>query len=171
MRGRLINRATIRLYRLDATASDAVVGGGYDDDLRCLLPVDDNTQLGTSSRVEQAPVDLPCQVGRRAWGAATPRGSGYEIDYDLEFVLFIPDLEAAGLMDANGTPEITNGDRVGALLRTDGTVEETFDNPPGLFVVRVERCEPAIAAFGTPRSNLVILFCKYAAQVRASGGT
>jgi hypothetical protein len=171
MRGRLINRATIRLYRLDATASDAVVGGGYDDDLRCLLPVDDNTQLGTSSRVEQAPVDLPCQVGRRAWGAATPRGSGYEIDYDLEFVLFIPDLEAAGLMDANGTPEITNGDRVGALLRIDGTVEETFDNPPGLFVVRVERCEPAIAAFCTPRSNLVILFCQYAAQVRASGGT
>lgn len=169
MRGRLINRAVIRLYRLDATASSAVVGGGYDPDLRCLLPVDDNTQLGASSRREKAPVDLPCQVGRRSWGAAAPRGSGYEIDYDLEFVLHIPDLEAASLMDASGTPMITNGDRVGALLRVDGTTEETFDNPPGLFVVKVERCEPAIAAFGTPRSNLVLLFCKYAMQVRGGG--
>lgn len=169
MRGRLINRAAIRLYRLDAAASAAVVGGGYDPDLQCLLPVDDNTQLGASSRVEKAAIDLPCQVGRRAWGAAIPRGTGYEVDYDLEFVLHIPDLEAAGLMDTHNTPMITNGDRIGALLRIDGTVEETFDNPPGLFVVRVERCEPAIAAFGVPYSNLVLLFAKYAAQARGGG--
>jgi hypothetical protein len=124
----------------------------------------DLTVVGPEAPLVAGIVDRLSADGRRSWGAATPRGTGYEIDYDLEFVLHIPDLEAASLMDANGRPMITNGDRVGALLRSDGTVEEAFDNPPGLFVVKVERCEPAIAAFGTPRSNLVILFCKYAAQ-------
>jgi hypothetical protein len=164
MRGRLIQRFYCTLYRLDAVATAATVGGGYDDDFRTVRQVADGSQLGASSRVEKEAIRLPCQMARRSWGEDQPEPGGHEIKYDVQLRLHWPDLEAAGLIDAGGVAEIAQGDRIGAIETVAGVVEETFPNPPGLFVEYAERAGYGLAAFGTPRTNLLILYCRFAAK-------
>lgn len=166
MRVRLIHRFICTIYRLDAIATAAVVGGGYDADFHTVRQVRDGSPLGVPSRRELTALRLPCQVARRAWGEDQPTPAGHEIKYDIQLRLWWPDLEAAGLIDANGVAQIAQGDRIGALETLAGVVEETFPHPPGLFVEHVERGGFGPAAFGTPRTALLILYCRLAAATR-----
>lgn len=162
MRGRLIQRFVAVLYRLDATATAAVTGGGYDTIWGWPKPVVDGTQTGAPSRRERAAVRVPCQVDRRRFGQDRLTRGGVELEIDLTLTLFEPDLVALGLMDASGRPALYAGDRIGALEQIDGTIVETFPNPPGLFVVGIERAGHGLAAFGTPRNNLCLVYAQHA---------
>jgi hypothetical protein len=70
-----------------------------------------------------------------------------------------PDLVALGLIDSDGRPAIYVGDRVGALEALDGAVLQTFADPPGLYVVGCERAGQGLNCFGTPRNNLLLVYC------------
>ncbi len=159
MRGRLINRFICVLRRLDATATAAVVGGGFDDVWRVPKPVDDGTQFGASTRREMDALRIRCQLDRRAWGLMTPKPSGTEVNTDIFITLHWPDLVAAGLIGATGEPEIQLGDRIEAIETLAGDIEETFANPPGMYVHDIERAGHGLAAFGVPKTNLLILHC------------
>ena len=161
MRGRLIQRFVCVLRRLDASATSAVAGGGYDDVWRTTKPVSDGTQTGATSRREEEAIRLPCQLDRRSWGRINPKPSGNEIDAELIITLHWPDLVAAGLIGSNGAPEIQQGDRIEAIETRLGAVEETFANPPGMYVHDIERAGLGLHAFGTPKTNLLFLYCNF----------
>lgn len=167
MRGRLIQRFHAVLYLLDATATAAVVGGGYDPIWGWPRPVADATQLGAATRRERAAVRVPCQVDRPGSGRdeEITRG-GHTLRPDYVLTLHEPDLVALGLIDPDGRPAIYAGDRVGALEALDGAVLQTFADPPGLYVVGCERAGQGLNCFGTPRNNLLFVYC----EVPRTGG-
>jgi hypothetical protein len=159
MRGRLIQPFVAVIYRLDPVATAAVVGGGYSRAFREPVRVPDGTQLGTPSRREQLPIRLRCQIDRTNFDGASLLRAGYQPEHQLQLALHWPELEARGLIDAQGNPLLFPGDRVAAIETIAGAVEATFPNPPGLWVRSCERAGHGLAAFGVPRTNLLILHC------------
>jgi len=159
MQGRLINRFVCVLRRLDAVATAAVTGGGFDDTWRTTKPVADGTQFGTSTRREMDALRIPCQLDRLLWGQKTLKPSGVETMEDILIILKWSDLVAAGLISSAGLPEIQQGDRIEAIETRAGAVDETFQNPPGMYVHDLERAGHGLASFGTPKTNLLILHC------------
>jgi len=166
-RGRLINKFVAVIYRLDTVASAAVVGGGYDDEFDELIPTDDGTQTGASSRREMAALRLPVQLDRKTWGGYDARRGGKEIEADIILTFHWPDLENGGLIDAGGEPVLKAGDRIDKIETVAGVVESTFDNPPGMFIRDLERAGHGQAPFGTPRTNLLYCYCQYGEVARA----
>lgn len=169
MRGRLIQKFVAVICRLDAVSTAAVAGGGYDADFRTLVPVRDGSQAGASSRRELAELRVPCQVQRKVWGEDRPQAAGHEIAYDMNLILHWPDLERLGLVEADGRAPFAQGDRIAALERLDGTVEEDFADPPGLYVVEATRAGHGLACFGSPRFNLLFLHCRFDAKTAEAG--
>jgi len=162
MRGRLIQQFLVSIARLDTAATAAVPGGGYDPDFHEPLPVDDGSLLGSSSR-RYHPVDqLHCQLDRRKeWGNPQFTRAGEDVDCDIVVVLHWPELEKLGLLDADRQPLFKAGDKVVELHDVKGNLEERFDDPPGMFVDGISRAGYGLNAFGTPKTNLLYLYCNY----------
>jgi len=161
MRGRLIQKFVIDIARLNEAATAAVVGGGYDSDFHEALPVPDGTQTGASSKRYHDVDTLPCQLDRENWGRVVETRGGENIKADIVVVLHRPDLERLGLLNTAGQPVFKRGDRVIEIRNRKGGVEEQFDDPPGMFVDDMDTAGHGLAAFGTPRQNLLYLYCKY----------
>jgi hypothetical protein len=159
MRGRLIQRFVAVLYRLDPVATAAVTSGGYDATFREPIRVPNGTQLGAASRREKTAIRLRCQIDRTQFDGASLIRAGYQPEHQLQLVTFWPELEAAGLIGTDGNPLLAPGDRVGEIETIAGAIEATFPNPPGLWVRNLERAGHGLAAFGVPRTNLLILHC------------
>lgn len=170
MRGRLIQKFVAVIYRVDTAATAAVAGGGYDPEFGEPLPVVDGSLLGASSLRERPALRLPCQLDRKTWGGKDAARSGYEDMADIIVALHYSDLEAAGLVGADGVPTINAGDRIGAIEDLAGILQEAFPNPPGMFVTDLERAGHGLAAFGTPRFNLLFLYCSKRKQAQTGGG-
>lgn len=169
MRGRLIQRFHAVLYRLDAAATSAVAGGGFDAIWGWPRPVTDGSQLGTSTRRERTAVRIPCQMDRRnlrGSGDEEITRGGHTLRPDYVITMHEPDLDALGLMDADGRPAIYAGDRIGAFETLDGSIVQTFADPPGLYVVGCERAGNGLNCFGAPRNNLLFVYC----EVPRTGG-
>jgi len=161
MRGRLIQRFVVVLYRLDPVATAAVVGGGYDPEFGEPRRVNNVTQLGAASRRELAALRLPCQMDRTPdFDSDTMTRGGHMKIGKIEIILHMPDLESAGLLDSEGQPKLYSGDRVGGIEDRNGAVVWTFANPPGMFVEETEPQGYGLAAFGVPKFNLFVLKCQ-----------
>lgn len=160
-RGRLINKFVAVIMRLDTVATAAVVGGGYDPEFDAVIPVDDGSQLGLSSRREMADLRLPVQLDRKNWGEQNLSRGGRQIVADIVLVFHWPDLENGGLVGADGECTLKKGDRISHIETRLGAVEATFDNPPGMFITDFERAGHGQAPFGTPRTNLLYTYCAY----------
>ena len=152
-RGRLINKFIAVINRIDAAAIEAA--DDFDDDFRVIKP---------GGRAEVTAVRVPCQLDRAAWGRNEQTPAGIEIIADIILTLHWPDLERLGLIDTSGRAKIAIGDRVAAIETLTGSVEETFPSPPGMFVVHTERGGHGLAAFGSPRTNLLICYCAFATK-------
>lgn len=161
MRGRLIQKFVAVLRRLDALETSGVEGGGYDDVFREHVAVDDDSHTGVSSRREKAEESLQVQVHSKAYGSATLKVAGQEIDVDMMLVAHWPDVVAAGLVDSTGKVLIQPGDRIDRIESIEGDVVDTFDNPPGVYVKNVSKGGFGLATFGTSRVNLLFVFCDY----------
>jgi hypothetical protein len=147
------------LHRLDAAATAVVPGGGYDPDFRAPLPVNTGGGTGSPSRREKAAVSLRCQLDRTSWGDDIMSRSGHETLADIQIALHRPELEALGLLTADGVPAIYPGDRIDRIETLDGQLVERFPVPPGMYVYKIERAGFGLRVFGAPRFNLVILYC------------
>jgi hypothetical protein len=164
---RLIQPFVAIIARLDPHATSEVSGGGYDVVWRTVKPVDDGTQLGDSSRVEMAEIAIRCQLDRSEWGQQVLAPSGVTDVNGPILTMLWADLERLALLDSDGAPVFQVGDRVVRIERIDGVVDQTFPDPPGLFLVNFERAGHGLNAMGVPRTNLLIC---YTATARQSGG-
>jgi hypothetical protein len=154
-RGRLINKFVAVIRRVDV---DSIRGAGdYDDDFRIVKK---------GQRVEMDALRIPCQLDRRTWGRDVKTPSGHEIEADIILTLHYPDLERLSLLDANGVPVLKQKDRIEAIETRTGVTEVEFPNPPGMFIVHQERAGHGLAAFGTPRTNLWVLYCAFDSKSR-----
>jgi hypothetical protein len=147
------------LAQVDTAATAAVVDGGYDDEFGEVLPVDDDTQLGSTSLRYKAEVSLPCQIDRQEWGINELTRGGYQDASDIVVVLHRPDLEALGMIDSDGQAMIYSGDRIVRIESIDGEVQNAWANPP-MLVKDVEPAGYGLHAFGAPKFNLVNLMCR-----------
>jgi len=169
-RGRLINKFVAVIRRLDTEATSLVVGGGYDDEFDAVVPVNDGTQLGASSRREMAELRLPVQLDRKSWGEQRMARGGRQVNADIVLTFHWPDLENGGLVDADGECVLKKGDRIAKIETVKGDVEATFDYPPGMFVTDFERAGHGLAPFGVPRTNLLYTYCAYERVAADEGG-
>ncbi len=168
-RGRLINKFVAVIHRLDTAATAAVSGGGYDDEFDAVIPVDDGTQAGSTSRREMSELRLNCQLDRRSWGEQNLGRGGRQVVADIVLTLHWPDLEKRGLICSTGECVLKKGDRISKIETVRGATEATFDNPPGMFITDFERAGHGLAPFGTPRTNLLLVYCSYE-RVASAGG-
>ncbi len=161
MRGRIINRFNVKIARLDTVATGAVPDGGWDPDFHEPVPVDDGTHLGTGSRRYHDPITLNCQLDRITWGKVDSTRGGQQKEADIIIVLHCPELVRRGLIDSNGQPVFRRGDKVIEILTKKGVLDVRFDDPPGMFVREWDRAGYGLAAFGTPKTNLLYMYCDY----------
>lgn len=160
MRGRIINKFSVGIARLDEAATDAVVG--WDPDFHEPLPVDDGSQLGQDSRRYHGTIYLPCQLDRdESWGRSELTHGGQQPKADIVLVMEQRDLERGGYLDSDMKPIFRRGDKVIEILTRKGAKEIVFDDPPGMFVTGWDRAGYGLAAFGTSRVNLLFLYCSY----------
>lgn len=161
MRGRLIQKFVAVLRRLDALETSIVEDGGYDDVFREHVAVDDDTHTGSTSRREKDEETLHVQVHSKAYGSTTLKVAGQEIDADMMLVAHWPDVVAGGFVDSAGKVLIQPGDRIARIEMTTGEVVDTFDNPPGVYVKSTSKGGFGLAAFGSPKVNLLYIYCDY----------
>jgi len=156
-RGRLIWPMQARISRLNTAATAANnIGGqpsGYDRIWR--EPV--KTAAGADSRVYFPQIAIPCQA-RTEMGPFDKQvqlPSGRELEFKVKVTLHYADIEAAGLVGADGSAVFQPSDRLDALYRTDGvTLLRNFSDGP-LYCVHVQ--DRSWGLSGLTR-NLVMLY-------------
>jgi len=158
MRGRLIQKFIVHIARLDAQATQAV---GYDPEFNEPIPSADGSQLGGDPRRYHGADVLRCQLDRKSWGEVVATRGGQEIKADIIITLFWKELENRALLNAKMQPVFQRGDKVVKILTLKGALEEEFDDPPGMFITDLTRAGHGLAAFATPRTNLLYVYCSY----------
>lgn len=160
MRGRLIQKFLVDIRRLDPAATDAVVGGGFNDLLGEPVLVDDGSQLGSSSRREFSQLLLHCQLNRdpRIGVDMMTRG-GHQEQSHLEIVLAMEELENGGYLAADGKANIHPGDRIASIMDVNGNVIIEYADPQAMYVKNSGPAGYGLDAFGTPKINLWVLTC------------
>lgn len=132
-RGRLIWPILAEIHRLDLEVVNSL--GGYDSVYKEIKLEPSADRLGTSARVEMAPIQIPIQFEPSSLRKLHMFANGDASTGRMVGVMHFQDLEDRALVHAtNGQALIKKGDRLGALYRTDGTLIETITNPPGAFV-------------------------------------
>ncbi len=132
-RGRLIFTVMAQIFPLDTTATAAndnagETRSGFNPYFREPVKFAD----GTNSRVEGTPLFLPCQViGQRGpYSRRQPQAGGHSDSTTIELGFHFRDIEAAGLVDADGKPGIHHEARLGALFeRNMITLIRTYTEP------------------------------------------
>lgn len=161
MRGRIIQKFIASIARLDEASTGAVVEGGWDPDFHEPKIVDDGTQLGNDSKRFHDPINLMCQLDRKSWGAVDSTRGGQQKTADIIICLHWPELQKRGLIDSNGKAIFRRGDKIIEILTKKGELDVKFDDPPGLFIRECERAGHGLSAFGTPKTNLLYVYCDY----------
>ncbi len=145
-RGRLIFPFLVELAQLDTTATAADPDGagplvsGYDPDFRSTVKVlaVPTDQVGVDSRKESGPISIRAQIEPQQFEALEQMLSGESPNSRFQVVAHYKDLEAVGLVGADGRPLIFKRDRLTRILTTKGVLVEDIPNPPGLFVTEVQ---------------------------------
>ena len=164
--GRLIMRFTLVLRRLNTIAVAAA--DNYDPYTNELIPTSNGSHLGTSGRVEEAAIRIPCQIDRDPdWSRYQQLRSGLNEQTALILQVMRVDLDSLGLLTSN-EPQIFPGDRIEAIEAIDGTTQDTFPNPPGLFVLAAKKAGYGLNPFGSSQYNIVDLICDMPQQGGAS---
>lgn len=152
MRGRLINPQIVELAQLDTDATASA--GGYDPIFR------EPTPAGATgdARVEKAAIYLPCQVEIGEYERTNMRPAGNDPSTRITLVFHFEDLEAEGMIDANGHPTIRLGDRAVSIRRLDdnSVIQKLGLNGAGVYAVEVQ--PQSFGLSGGERNLLVVTF-------------
>lgn len=162
-RGRLIFPFIVEIAQLDTAATEADPDGvgdlttGYDPTFRTPLKVlqDPADQVGESTRVESGPIQVRAQIEPAQFESLEMMISGESPNSSFAIVCHYKDLEAAGLVGADGRPLIYKRDRLVRILTRYGKLVEEIPNPPGLFITQVQSRG---FGHGTERNLLLLVF-------------
>lgn len=158
MRGRLIHPYQVEIAQVDRSATDADPLGpateGYDDVFRepALARADAGDRVGEVNRVEAAPITLHAQIESRSFEQLMQMYQGNAPRSQIDLVFHFRELEANGLVDANGLPMLYIGDRLHRILDKAGNLVQTIPNPPGLFAMEI-----LPRSFGFGGRNLLVV--------------
>ena len=156
-RGRLISKFLIGVCRLDTQATADVVGGGYDEDFRePIKTAVAGNPVGQSSRREMAEVRVPVQIHTERVNEQQQMAGGQTPKTRTVYLAHVKWLERNGLVGTDGRALIKPGDRIAALYQKDGTLIETFTNPPGQYVVKAVPDSYGLALHNPKRNILAI---------------
>jgi hypothetical protein len=159
MRGRLIQKFVCVLRRLDPLATSEVTDGGYDEEFGEAIQVDNDTELGESSRREQTAIRLKCQLDRdQDFNHFAMTRGGQQETGRIVLLLHMPELESKGLITSEGKPAIFPGDRIQAIETIKGTEVLSFTEPE-MFVLTAEPQGYGLNMFKEPKINLIELVC------------
>lgn len=155
MRGRLINRFGVQIYRLDpvGTAEDP----GYDSTFREVNVQSTADGLGKVERAELAPIVVPGQFSSNLDFLRLQMSNAGNLAEGMFRVLFhFRDLESMGLVETTtGLAQIKPRDRLGGIYHIKtGALIQTIPNPPGLFV---QSADPRFG-LGDSRNLLMVTF-------------
>lgn len=153
MRGRLIQVFRATFARLDTEATETA--GRYDEDFREISKIDtDGDGIGDTGRIEHAEDTIDCQLGGRAFEQLQMVALGNNPQSDMILWLFIPDLEAAGLIDPTTKRCLIGvGARLVKIENKQGELELEIPNPPGLYVTEARLSGPGLNIV-SPKANL-----------------
>lgn len=158
-RGFLICPFVVELARLDPAGIEAVdppgpATKGYDT-LYDEPALEGAADAGVPIRRELDPnIRLPAQIDDKAFEGLAMVEAGNVPDSDIELTLHFADLEAQGLVGADGMAAIRAGDRLVSISREDGTVVMTPREP---VYVTEARPEGFALALANPHRNLLCL--------------
>lgn len=151
-RGRLIFPFIARFGQLDTSAIEAA--SGYDDIYQ--EPVKQASGSGdtdgTTARIETT-LDVRVQVESESQDVLNMVLNGDSPNGLFVLVAHFKDLEAAGLVDAQGKAMIRKGDRLVSLHTVEGTLVEEIGN---LYVTEVQSRGFGLS-FRTPKRNLLFI--------------
>ncbi len=132
-RGRLLQRFLVEMCQLDLAGMEEA--GYLDKDRKepIMLPTADGR--GTPARLELPLVQIPAQIEPDSFNRQQLRELG-DVKAGVFAVCFhFADLEEMGLVDPeSGIALIRPSDRMGAIHEMDGTLVQTFPDPPGMYV-------------------------------------
>lgn len=153
-RGRLICPIKIGIARIDTTTIESEQG--YDPEFRTPVLSKKFGARGAreNARRELAEIRLPAQSEIIDFNKMMQGPGGDVPDYRVTYVLFYPDLEKAGLVDATtGKPLIGKNDRITAKYRKrNEALIRVFENPQ-VFVTGVADAGEGFDG----RTNLLLL--------------
>lgn len=160
-RGRLIWEFVAHVAKLNTLATSvngAPLDDGYDYDFKEPVKKAD----GTTSRVYDAAIPIPCQVETEGdpFDTLAMKNLGDDRDTALKLCFHFQDLEDMGLVDSKGRATITKGDRLTAIYDKDG--EEIDDyNERELVVVEAQ---PRSAGLSGHKRNLLLVSFRHRDQ-------
>lgn len=152
MRGRLIFAFLAELARLDTAAMSS--GAKYDSVFREPKKASVGEGPGVDQRLELPLLRLPVQVEPEELANMQATADGNAPSSAIVLIFHFRDLEAAGLVDANGVAMIRPGDRLAAIYTRDGLLVQNMD--PAVYAT-----EARPLSFGLhmarPRRNLLMV--------------
>lgn len=144
MKVHLVRPLIAEIAQLDTVATAAVdppgvATSGYDDDFKePVLAAPAIQGLGVDQRQEKAVVRIPVQVEFGPFEQLRQAFSGNLPDSRIVLVLDYDDLDRLGLIEPSSNESLLRpNDRVVQILNGQGTVIESFPNPPGMFITEL----------------------------------
>lgn len=158
MRGRLIFPIIAEIFQIKSRDGNLFQNGskGFDDDFREPSLLDANVDgLAEHTRLEAAPLYLPCQVEIVTSEQERGTALGSANRSELTLVFHVRDLEQQNLVDPNsGEIWLHIGDRLARLQ--DGRGNWTACTAHGLFATELKRTSYGLGQ-GQPSANLLLI--------------
>jgi len=164
-------RFKAEIHRLDATAIDAVdppgaPAAGFDPVFK-----EPRTEIASGAPAPILryldPIQLPVQVEDDTFEALAMHEAGDEARSAMTLTFHLRDLERAALVEADGTPSLRPGDRLGAIYSSRGVLVQSIRNPPGLFFESVTPSGWGLSLTNAQRNLVVVKLRAQAHTVRA----
>lgn len=151
-RGRLIRPLVATIAPLDTAAIEAA--GDFDDDFREVVKEDNvgADGIGETQRKEGATFTLKVQVESDLQEIQRITGTGDIPDSAVALVAHMKELEAKGMVAADGRVTVKRGDRLVKLVDKFGTTVTTYDRVP-IYATHVKRIDGWLGH----KSNLLFL--------------
>jgi hypothetical protein len=128
---KLLNPFLIEIERIDYDATAAA--GNFDKVFK-------EPKLGTPGRLNKSLIKVKGQIAAKIKQEKQDQmASGNSPDSKMSIYFHYRDLEVAGLVDAaTKKPNFNINDRLVAIYLMNGTLTDTFRDPPGLFATEVQ---------------------------------
>lgn len=149
---------TARIARLAPATIES--DGNYDDVFREATSVDtDGDGIGDPTRKELATIDLHCQFEDGAWEALEAHAMGVDPEFKIGLLFHFRQLEKEGLVNTDGSPNLTISDRLVAIYDKRGTTKiQDVPTERPLYVLEARPMSYGLGLVNPKRNLLLVTF-------------